>query len=1147
MSADAFVANWVEALTVALGGDAESAERFASRVPAGYQQQVDPVQAGSDSRNLDALDNAPDGPYGPQRFAISTSSRGEGREAELRLRRYGRGGVELSSFLPIVESFGLVVVEAVPMTIAPGSAGEPAGHIDDFSLRLARPFGVTSLAGSSGSPVLAGGEEGAAPTPAVDELIGARLVQALHAVCAGVADLDSLNRLVIAAGLDWPQVRLLRAYRRYRRQAGTPFSDAELDDALVAYPAVARSLVELVEVRFDPEFADEHTRAKAAESVRTTLLERLAGVAHFAQDQVLRGYLAMVDATVRTSYFLRAADGSVPPTVTLKLDSRSVPDLPLPRPEVETWVHGSSVEGIHLRFGRIARGGLRWSERPDDFRTEVLDLAAAQVKKNAVIVPTGAKGGFVCRGGGSVTPEAVQSAYELFVSGLLDITDNLVDGRARPPAGVVAADGEDPYLVVAADKGTATFSDVANRLAIERGFWLGDAFASGGSHGYDHKAMGITAKGAWVAVRRHFHQLGVDVQHETIRVAGVGDMSGDVFGNGLLQSRAVALVAAFDHRHIFLDPDPDPEVAYAERARLFALARSSWDDYDRRCISPGGGVWPRDAKAIPLAPAVRRVLGVDAEELSPPEVISAILASQVDLLWFGGIGTFVRAPGETDADVGDHANDAVRVTADQVRARVVAEGGNLAVTQRARIRYSRRGGRINTDFIDNAAGVATSDREVNIKILVDLAIRRGRLDPERRDALLAECEDAVAGEVLRQVDHAVAALNRAVPASAHELDAYEALIVELERAGLLDREVEDLPGAEELARRREAGAGLIRPELAVVQAYAKSDLSSALERSSTVEDPTLLDAVSPYFPPAVRDAFGDLVPEHRLYRQLVATDLAGEIVDQLGPVWARETAAELGIDVATVAGAFWAARQVLDAGELLARIEESGALLSADVDAALHAVVTGSLARLARRYLLTGRSVPAEVIPPDRDLAERIRAARPGSPPVPAALTGLAVPPELAAGVADRAGLVDLADAQSVAAASGADPVVADLALAAFDTAAGTGRIATAVEGIAPSGRWPIWQVRSVLDDLAAWRCQATAAALAGLDDPAGVTPAGASAAVESWVSARAERFGRLWDLLDLLQRLLAEGSGAGRGVADLVALASALARRLPR
>jgi glutamate dehydrogenase len=1155
----------------------EEAAHFAARIPAGYQQQVSPAQAANDLVHLAALDDPPGAGgaqgaatpplAGAQRFAVSaepgppatavgtpgTVSPGTSADVGLlRLRRYGRVALELSSFLPVLESFGLVVVEAVPMAIAPGAAGEPGAHIDDFGLRRT---GAGTFSGDHDGP---------------------RLVSAIEAATTGATDVDSLNRLVLAAGLDWVQVRLLRAYRRYRRQAGSAFSDAHLDDPLVAFPAVARGLVDLVEARFDPR-RDEASRAGTCESVRAALLERLADVQQLEQDQVLRGYLALVDATLRTSYFLHDSGGAVPATLTLKLDSRAVPELPLPRPEVEAFVHGPAVEGIHLRFGRVARGGLRWSDRPDDFRTEILGLAAAQVKKNAVIVPTGAKGGFVCRRPAAPSPADVKAGYEAFVSALLDITDNLVDGAVVTPAGVVARDGEDPYFVVAADRGTATFSDTANALSEARHFWLGDAFASGGSHGYDHKAMGITARGAWVATRRHFHQLGIDVQTEMIRVAGVGDMSGDVFGNGMLQSEALALVAAFDHRHIFIDPDPDPASSYAERRRMAALGRSSWADYDRAIISKGGGVWPRDVKSVPLSPPARRALGVSAEELSPPALISAILRAPVDLLWFGGIGTYIKASDEPDTDVGDHANDAVRVTADQVRARVIAEGGNLGVTQRGRIRYSRRGGRINTDFIDNAAGVATSDREVNLKILIDLAIRSRRLEPERRDELLAAVQPHVATEVLRQIDHSVAALTRAVPASARDLDAYESLLLDLEASGLVDRAVEDLPDPDEFVRRRAAGAGLIRPELAVVLSYAKSDLLAAVERSGLPDDAALRDAARPYFPPEIVERFDDLIPEHRLYPQLVATDLAGDMVDQMGPIWAHETAAELGVSLADVAGAYWSARQVLDAGALWTAIASAGTAVSAEAEAALHRNVVDAVGGLARRYLALGPVPPAEHLADDAPVATGRRWPDPDAPVshphIRAELERLAAPTELIDAVIARLDLVYIADVQVVAHRRGVGPDAVFAAFDALDRAAGIGRLAGALRRLDPPGRWATWQVRALLDEVATWRAAAVDAILgeqAGAGAP-GTSGAGGAAtpgaggaatpgaggaatpdvgaAVEAWVARRSSGFDGLRRLLDGLAALdRSESSGpAERAVVDRVALASILVRRLPR
>ena len=597
---------------------AATAASFAARVPASYREGTSPAEAALDVAELTALAETPVTGAEPDwagaafgghhrlvvRPAVDTE------EYTFRIRRYGEHGIELSHFLPILESFGLVVVEVEPYRIGPGPEGRPAVHIDDVRVRIDSPHGPEALR-------------------FVPDVHGPRLVEALDAMSRGETEVDSLNRLVTAAGLDWRQVTVLRAYMRYWLQGDTAFSASDLADPLVTFPEVARALIGYFQARFDPSCydvsADESPGLTVPEQIeRARCMSELDLVPQLQQDQVLRGYLDLIDATLRTSYFRVDDGGAHAPVLTLKFDSTRVPDLPAPRPLVETFVHGPTVEGIHLRAGLIARGGLRWSERPTDFRTEVLDLAFAQVKKNAIIVPTGAKGGFVSRqrpsGGGSVraSPDEVRSAYATFVRALLDVTDNLVSGQVVRPPGVVAWDGPDPYLVVAADKGTATFSDLANSLSEEYRFWLGDAFASGGSRGYDHKAMGITARGAWVAVRRHFHQLGIDVQVDPIRVVGVGDMSGDVFGNGMLRSRTIRLVAAFDHRDVFLDPDPDPIASFAERARLAALSRSSWQDYRRDVISSGGGVWPRHAKAVPLTPAAATRSGSGGPLAQPP-------------------------------------------------------------------------------------------------------------------------------------------------------------------------------------------------------------------------------------------------------------------------------------------------------------------------------------------------------------------------------------------------------------------------------------------------------------------------------------------------------------------------------------------------
>jgi glutamate dehydrogenase len=1127
---------WEEKLASLLPGPdaAAAAAGFAARVPASYREGTSPAEAALDVAELGALAAVPDSGPGSADAAFGGHHRLvvrpalDTQEYTFRIRRYGEHGIELSHFLPILESFGLVVVEAVPYRVGPGPGGEPAVHIDDIGVRIDSPHGPEALR-------------------FVPDVHGPRLVAALDALARGDTEVDSLNRLVTVAGLDWRQVTVLRAYLRYWLQGGTALSATELADPLVTFPEVARALIGYFQARFDPDCDHMSARSDPPEQLtvpeqleRARCMSELDLVPRLQQDQVLRGYLQLIDATLRTNYFRVDAAGQHPPVLTLKFDSSTVPELPAPRPQVESFVHGPTVEGLHLRAGLIARGGLRWSERPTDFRTEVLDLAMAQVKKNAIIVPTGAKGGFVSRrqsstdGIASVSPEEVRDSYTTFVRALLDITDNIVSGDVVGPSRVVAWDGPDPYLVVAADKGTATFSDLANSLSEEYRFWLGDAFASGGSRGYDHKAMGITARGAWVAVRRHFHQLGIDVQNDPIRVVGVGDMSGDVFGNGMLRSQAIRLVAAFDHRHVFLDPDPDPAASFAERRRLAALPHSSWGDYRRDVISEGGGVWPRYAKLVPLAPAARRALGVVAAALSPPELISAILAAPVDLLWFGGIGTFVKGPDEPDSEVGDHANDAVRITADELRARVVAEGGNLGVTQRARIVYSRRGGRINTDFIDNAAGVATSDREVNLKILLQLAIEQARLDPDERDGFLTRSESEVADQVLRQVDHSVLALSRAVPDSARQLDAYEALLETLEEAGRFDRAVEVLPTSEELRVRREAGAGLIRPELAVLIAYAKSDLVAAIESSDVVADAALLDAVVPYFPAPIRKSFQDLIPGHRLYPQLVATDLAGEIVDQLGMVWAHETAAELGRDLAEVAAAFWVARQVLGAGERWDDVESRSAELSADAEAALHATISDGVAGLARAYLTSpGRLGVGEAIGRDIPLARALATAEStdATKSEEDALVELGVDRDLAHRFVAAAAGAEVGEAGPVAQATGRSIEEAALTIDLISKVAGLERL---VEGInralttvpAPS-RLTSWQGRALLDDVSAWRRAATTEAL--------TNPLPAAEAISSWEAAHHVELSRAALLL----------SSEVPATADPLAVAALALRRL--
>ena len=929
-----------------------------------------------------------------------------GAPGDFRLRRVGLARVELSSFLPVLESFGLAVVEAVPwrFQFRPGQGG---AYVDDIGLRVDTPL-----------------MEPGVFDPVRD---GARLVDALEAVLSGRGEVGPLNRLVIGAGLQWREVALLCTYCGYRRVVGGPWSAeaaGAMTDALVAFPACAVAAVRLFVALLVPGPAQS---AQSADEAWESMLATLAGVPDLEHDRAMRDLASLVEATTRTNWALQTE------TICLKFASPSVPFLPAPRPLTETYVWCPWFEALHVRFGLVARGGIRWSDRQADLRSEVLGLARAQVKKNSLIVPTGAKGAFVLRGEELSNHERGQPAYSAFIGALLEITDNVVDGKIAHPDGIACRDGDDPYLVVAPDKGTAHFSDVANSISVERGFWLGDAFASGGSTGYDHKALGITARGAWLAVRRHFRALGMDAQSEPLRVVGVGDMSGDVFGNGVLQSRSICLVAAFDHRHIFVDPSPDPVVSYDERLRLNRLERSSWQDYDLTAASRGAAVYSRHAKKVELSPQASGALGVVGPgQMSPPELVNAVLEAQVDLIFFGGIGTFVKASTETDREVDDRANDDVRVNADQLRARVVAEGANLAMTQKARTSYSRRGGRVNTDFIDNAGGVAMSDREVNLKILLGLAVGGGRLSHTGRDQLLAGSAEPVATAVLAQVEQSMVALDRAALSSAGDLPAFEALMEDLAHEGLLDVEVEALPDQEELTRRRLAGAGLSRPELAVLLAYARSEVARSIDGSPLTGYDALRSCGVSYFPPAARDAFSDLVPEHPLFRQLVASELADELIARMGAVWAYEVAAETGRQLWEAAAAYWAAREVLGAGPLLEDIDAVAWTVPPEAEAALRDQLSAALGRLARWYLArVGPVGPGATIAADGPFARRLDgtpadggSGGPGSPhlqPVAAELVAAGAPEELAARVARLARDAVVGELAEVARASERD------------------------------------------------------------------------------------------------------------------------------
>lgn len=886
------VRGWVPAVESGLAEIGEQsraaalAARYASAFPDAYRAGAGPDEAAIDILQMQAL--AGQGSRGARLYRNPDDA-----PSRLRLKLYSLDPITLSDAVPALENFGFRVVEEMS---TPLSGGE-LGHVQKFVLDL--PLGREA-------PDLIARSE--------------TLQRAIIGVLEGTAENDRFNELLISAALEPRSVILFRAIFRYLRQTGVAYGLSTFVDALQREQGIARDLVRLFETRHDPAQAGQEVEAEVGRAIDLAL-ERVTAI---DEDRILRLTRAVIIATLRTNFFAPTAAEAI----AFKMDSAMVPGLPAPLPWREIWVYSPRVEGIHLRAGPIARGGLRWSDRRDDFRTEILGLMKAQRVKNAIIVPTGAKGGFfpkmlpdLAKDRDGWLAEGTES-YRIFIRTLLSVTDNIVGGKVVHPEAVMVHDGEDPYFVVAADKGTASFSDVANAIALERDFWLGDAFASGGSQGYDHKAMGITAKGAWVSVQRHFLEMGVDVQKDRIRVSGCGDMSGDVFGNGMLLSKAIKLVAAFDHRHIFLDPDPNPAMSWQERKRLFDLPRSSWDDYDRSLISAGGGVFPRSQKIIPLSPQVRTLLDVADEQMEPTQLISALLKAPVDLLWFGGIGTYVKAAAQNHVDVRDPANDRVRVDAEQLRAKVVGEGANLGVTQAARIAYSLRGGRINADFIDNSAGVDCSDNEVNIKIALNKEMREGKLSFEDRNALLVSMTASVAEIVLEDNRLQALGLSIAEAGGAANLPSYVRLIEIFESNGRLDRKVEGLASNEELLRRVQEGQGLTRPELAILLSTAKLALQDAIERRDLSGDPTMGSELAASFPPAMQATHAEAIQTHQLRREIVATELANRIVNRLGIIHPFELAEEEGCSLSDLSSAFVIAERLFHVPSLWKDIDD---------------------------------------------------------------------------------------------------------------------------------------------------------------------------------------------------------------------------------
>ncbi|MQY28251.1 NAD-glutamate dehydrogenase [Nocardia aurantia] len=1025
--------------------------QYADGFPLGYQQEHEPARGLADAVRLHRLaaggidtelHHLPGDPADRWRFTLYVAG------AE----------VSLSRVLPVLHSLGVEVLDERPYRI-----GHPDGvprWIYDFGLRLS-----------------------SAPSDGAEDEVRQLVSAAFQAMWFGHSEIDGLNELVLRAGLAWHRIAILRAYVKYLRQAGFTYAGATVTRVLLAHAAVTRSFADLFAARFDPD-ADPERAAESAAALSEQVSAEIDAVVGLDADRILRAVHGLIAATLRTNYFRRDAAGNRPEYLSFKFDPRQIAELPRPRPQFEIFVYSPRVEGVHLRFGAVARGGLRWSDRLEDFRTEILGLVKAQAVKNAVIVPVGAKGGFVVKqppaatGDAAADRQALQAegiaCYRTFISGLLDLTDNIdrATGQTVPPARVVRRDGDDTYLVVAADKGTATFSDIANDVAGQYGFWLGDAFASGGSIGYDHKAMGITARGAWESVKRHFAELGVDTQTQDFTVVGVGDMSGDVFGNGMLLSEHIRLVAAFDHRHIFVDPDPVAASSFRERQRLFALPRSSWADYDPALISAGGGVWPRTAKSIPVSPEVRAALDlpVGTTELSPPELIRAILLAPADLFWNGGIGTYIKADAETNAEVGDKSNDAVRVNADRLRVRVIGEGGNLGVTPLGRIEFCAHGGKCNTDAIDNSAGVDCSDHEVNIKILLDGAVAAGELPAAERTGLLASMTDEVAGLVLRDNISQNHRLGLSRAGAVEQAPVYRRVLTELEQRHGLDRRLEALPADAELERRVAAGIGLTSPELSTILAHVKLALKADLLTGDLLDGAAFAGVPAAYFPAPLRDRFAAGIDRHPLRRQIAATSVINDLVDHGGITFAFRLAEDTGADTADVVRAYTAAVEIHDLRDLWSRIRTTAMPEPARYTLAAETIRT--LDRTAR-WLLANRPQPIAVaadiaryrdgvrtlagrVPAERGDAQRRRAdwIRRGAPE---ALAGEV------AGLLYRTVLLDVLDLAEIADRDAAE--VADLYFA-LDAHFEIQRLIDAADAVEHGDRWHTLAGLAVRDDL---------------------------------------------------------------------------------
>jgi glutamate dehydrogenase len=1052
---------WADQLIGAAGDGSVAfadAEHYAAALSEAYKSAITPADAIDQIANIKELAD--------DSVKLVFTDRGE-ETAQLTWFLGGRTA-SLSQLLPMLQSMGVVVLEERPFTVT-----RPDGlPVWIYQFKIS-PHPTIQLAS----------------TPEERDAMAERFADAVTAIWYGRVEIDRFNELVMRAGLTWQQVVLLRAYAKYLRQANFPYSQSYLESVLNEYPTTAQSLVRLFEALFDPRDSGSPT-SRDAQAAAAAVAADIDALVSLDTDRILRAFASLVQATLRTNYFvIRESSARARDILAIKLDAQLVDELPLPRPKYEIFVYSPRVEGVHLRFGPVARGGLRWSDRRDDFRTEILGLVKAQAVKNAVIVPVGAKGGFVLKrpplptGDPAVDRDATRAegvaCYQLFISGLLDVTDNVdhTTGKVNPPPEVIRRDGDDAYLVVAADKGTATFSDIANDVAKSYGFWLGDAFASGGSVGYDHKAMGITAKGAWEAVKRHFREMGVDTQTEDFTVVGVGDMSGDVFGNGMLLSKHIRLIAAFDHRHVFLDPDPDPAVTWAERRRMFDLPRSSWDDYDKSLISEGGGVYSREQKAIPVSPQVRAALGVDGDvgEMAPPNLIKAILLAPVDLLFNGGIGTYIKAESESDSDVGDRANDPVRVNANELRAKVIGEGGNLGVTALGRIEFDLSGGRINTDAMDNSAGVDCSDHEVNIKILIDSLVSAGKVKAGERKQLLESMTDEVAQLVLtdNEDQNDLIGTSRANAASLLPVHAMQISYLVEERG--VNRELEALPTEKEIHRRIDAGIGLTSPELSTLMAHVKLALKEEMLKTEMPEQDVFASRLPRYFPTPLRERFTPEIRTHQLRREIVTTMLINDMVDAAGISYAFRITEDVGVRPVDAVRTYVATDAIFGIEHVWRRIR------AANLPVALSDRLTLDTRRLidrAGRWLLNYRPQPLAVGAEINRFAAKVKALTPrmsewlrGDDKTiveqeAAEFTSQGAPEDLAYRVAAglyRFSLLDIIDIADITEIDTAE--VADTYFALMDHL-GTDGLLTAVSQLPRNDRWHSLARLAIRDDI---------------------------------------------------------------------------------